>query len=477
MKRLFLLIVFISTCCFCEGQDTLKNDSLKFYTVNQLKSDFVFFRTVLEKAHPSLYRYEFKDTIDYYFNKALAKLDHPMDEIEYWKTLQMVVTKIGSGHTLLSFADETVKQANAKEHLVLPFSIYTENNRLFVKRSIQRYDSLLKVGSEILVINNVLGTSILEQLHNIVSGDGYSNSFKDYRIEGDFNRLYSLLYGESGQFLITYRYKGIVKTSLFKAMTVIPHFLNTARLSTVTYPADIPNTAILQVPNFTYEKEYFSLHETLFKDIKKHDIKNLVIDLRNNTGGLLKIASDMMKYFMTKDFKFTLANESVVNAVDFKHLANNTKKGTTTLRDFETLNRRLSRVVYSEEPTQYMRIGGFKGSVYLLINGGTFSAAVLFAAAVKQQRDCVIIGEEAGGGAAGCDGITFAEVILPNTRLKLRLPQFWMYAVNFKNDQGKGFMPDIAITPEMNEKYFPMGINPVSIVLKETIIAADKKTQ
>jgi hypothetical protein len=476
MKRLYILLLITLLGLVCKAQDTVKSNLNKYYPVNQLKSDFAFFKTTLEKAHPSLYRYEFKDTIDFYFNQALAKLDHPMNEMEYWKVLQTMVAKIRSGHTHVSLSNETSRQQYTSPHLLLPFTVYTENNRLYVKNHIKA-DSLLKSGSEILVINNEYGTSILKQMQDFVSGDGYSTSFKDFNIEYTFNQLYNLLHGDQEQFLITFKYKGAIKTKLFKATKFTPHFAVAERLPTVTYPADMPSTAFLRIPNFTYEKEYFTLHRKLFKDIKQHDVKNLVIDLRNNLGGQDLIATDLMQYFMIKDFKFTLANESYVNPGFFKYLADNTAKGTTTLQDVERLDHQLQRTVYNEAAIQYTRIGGFSGNVYLLINGGTFTAAALFAAAVKQQRDCVIIGEETGGGAAGCDGGILVDVTLPNTHLKLHLPLFWTYAVNAKNDQGKGLMPDIRITPEMNEKYFSEGLNPVIEVLKDTINAANKKAQ
>ncbi|MCC8424793.1 S41 family peptidase [Mucilaginibacter sp. UR6-11] len=476
MKCLYLSILALSLCVFCRGQDTVKSNFGKYYSVNQLKTDFVFFRTTLEKAHPSLYRYEFKDTIDYYFNQAQVKLDHPMNELDFWKVLQTMVVKIESGHTHVSFADETIRQLNLTPALLLPFTIYTEDNRLFIKRRARADDSLLKAGSEILVINNERGTSILQQMHSLESGDGYSNSFKDFRIEKEFNWLYNLLHGNQGQFLITVKYKGVIKTRLFKAAKVMPRTINPERLPSVSYPADMPNTAFLRVPDFVYKKEYESLHRQLFKDIKQHKAENLVIDLRDNPGGKTSVAADLMGYFMTNDFKFTLADEMYVNPTFFKHLADNTAKDMTILHDIENINRQLYREVYNDDVIQQTRMGSFKGNVYLLINGGTFSAAALFAAAVKQQRNCTIIGEETGGGAAGCDGGILVDVTLPNTRLKLHLPLFWTYAVNAKNDRGRGLLPDIRMTPEKNEKYFGAGLDPVIETLKEVINTAANKT-
>ncbi|NNU34736.1 hypothetical protein HK413_12940 [Mucilaginibacter sp. S1162] len=222
-----------------------------------------------------------------------------MNELEYWEVLQSIIAKIGSGHTDLSFSKETAQHLKASTRKILPFVIYTENNRLYVSHAIQPKDSLLKPGSEILVINNQRGTDILKQMQDLESGDGYSTSFKDYKIERTFNALYNLLHGDQSQFLITYSHKGTITTKLFKAITGKTVSRGGNNLPQVSYPADMPATALLRVPNFEY-KDYFALHAKLFKDIKQHNSKQLVIDLRGNTGGKHLVACDLMQYFMKK---------------------------------------------------------------------------------------------------------------------------------------------------------------------------------
>ncbi len=70
MKRLYILFLIASFGLVCKGQDTVKSNLNKYYPGNQLKSDFVFLRTIVESAHPSLYRHFPKDFIDHYFNSG-----------------------------------------------------------------------------------------------------------------------------------------------------------------------------------------------------------------------------------------------------------------------------------------------------------------------------------------------------------------------------------------------------------------------
>jgi C-terminal processing protease CtpA/Prc len=47
----------------------------------------------------------------------------------------------------------------------------------------------------------------------------------------------------------------------------------------------------------------------------------------------------------------------------------------------------------------------YNGNIYLLTGGNSFSATTLFAAAVKGQKNVIIVGEETGGAAYGKYGV------------------------------------------------------------------------
>lgn len=144
MKRACILILFLCSIGLCDAQDTVKSVFTKYYTVNQLKSDFVFFRTALEVIHPSPYRYHPKDSVDSYFNQAFAGLNHPMNELEYWKILAKIIGKIGSGHTSLHLSDAARKQYAITTHNFLPADFYLQNGRLFIRNRFRQTDTLLK---------------------------------------------------------------------------------------------------------------------------------------------------------------------------------------------------------------------------------------------------------------------------------------------------------------------------------------------
>ena len=82
-----------------------------------------------------------------------------------------------------------------------------------------------------------------------------------------------------------------------------------------------------------------------------------------------------------------------------------------------------------------------------MINGPTFSASTLFCNAIKGQENVTIVGEEAGGGWHGNNGIMIPDITLPITKLRMRLPFFRIVQFNHVPKDGRGVLPDIYIGP------------------------------
>jgi C-terminal processing protease CtpA/Prc len=92
----------------------------------------------------------------------------------------------------------------------------------------------------------------------------------------------------------------------------------------------------------------------------------------------------------------------------------------------------------------------YSGNLYILTAGNTFSAAVLFCNALKNQQGVVIVGEETGGGWHGNNGILIPDIKLPRTGLSVRLPLFRLVQYRHVKKDGHGILPDIPVNPNYN---------------------------
>ena len=91
----------------------------------------------------------------------------------------------------------------------------------------------------------------------------------------------------------------------------------------------------------------------------------------------------------------------------------------------------------------------FSGKTWLVIGGSSFSATSLVAATLKHQDNITLIGEETGGGAYGHSATFLPYALLPNSKIRLRLPLFKMVINKNAENLGDGVQPEILVTPSV----------------------------
>src|SRR5690606_31320952 len=89
----------------------------------------------------------------------------------------------------------------------------------------------------------------------------------------------------------------------------------------------------------------------------------------------------------------------------------------------------------------------FDKNIYAISSGQTFSAAVLFIATLKGQKNFTLVGEETGGTAYGNNGMLIPDLVLPNTKVRISLPLFRMVINPGDGRSGRGILPDVEVKP------------------------------
>src|ERR671926_392925 len=75
-----------------------KYNAAKKFSPEQLQEDYTLFRESLEEAHPSLYWYTPKDSMNFYFDVGKSKLKDSLTEGQFRTVLSYVIAKIHDGH-------------------------------------------------------------------------------------------------------------------------------------------------------------------------------------------------------------------------------------------------------------------------------------------------------------------------------------------------------------------------------------------
>ncbi len=148
------------------------------------------------------------------------------------------------------------------------------------------------------------------------------------------------------------------------------------------------------------------------EELKKSGLKGLIIDVRNNPGGLLDTAIEVASRF--------LENDKVI---------------------VSTKGRTEKEVVYKSLPVKekYTNI-----PIVVLINKGSASASEILASALRDNKKAILLGETSFGKGS-------VQTIIPlSDNSALRLTTALYYTPSGLSIHEKGITPDITITTEKN---------------------------
>lgn len=190
----------------------------------------------------------------------------------------------------------------------------------------------------------------------------------------------------------------------------------------------------------------------VMEKIRSKNIENLVLDLRDNSGGWDAMGIELYKFLSNTDQPFEFYGEGFAVTNDTAYL----KYSDLGAADIASLDEELipqedGTFLINPEFDQSMNDlrpypERFKGKLYILINRGTGSAASEFAAIAKSNQIGVIVGEESGGVYEGVNGTSFLRFELPNSKMYLRTPLVsGTLVVKPVAEAGRGVMPDVQV--------------------------------
>ncbi|MBS1563178.1 MAG: hypothetical protein JST39_02265 [Bacteroidetes bacterium] len=307
----------------------------------------------------------------------------------------------------------------------------------------------VNTGDEILSINDVPAAEIIEHGYDLYCGDGYTETFKELFLgEYDgFEDACNKYYHWTGP----YRVKLLTIGGVINNITVNP--VEQGSTANVKSPEMVNNfsdwisspvvpdqrlrflknapTALLKIPPFAYGDT--AIYKVAFKSIKKKGIKNLILDMRHNSGGDIRIAAQLLSYLADAPYNIIHDVKSRLPNLSLNHFSAYFDSSVTSNFTVGFKTGYKENAWYHIEATpDFGQIYGpfplaeevhFNGSVVVLIDGATFSSGALFTAALKTQRKNVkFVGRETAGAEEGCNGMTIQELTLPNTKIVVVFP-------------------------------------------------------
>lgn len=479
MKQIFasgILMSLLSTAAVAQVQP------FTGFTRQDLKDDFKYAVKLLKQQHPNPYK--FTDTIT--FNR---KMDSLMERLDKDPSLVSAlryspIQLFNDVHLKLDYEEERVVDVfYGMNHF--PLATTTFKDRIIVNAK----GETIPFGAEILSINKMPAAQLLSEIGYVTYSDGFIKTGAD-RTGANLSLFISLVFPEASSYEVVYKAYGAKNptTTTLKAVDAKTgyHNRNLGELPFNTFLKrgyitkeyqEKESTAILTVLTFMLQENamYKELSD-FFAEVKKRHISNVIIDIRSNGGGNPNMSALLYSFVALQPFdnvfNYRTKNiqlhdpENLLNGYGNKMGDDEVKQTENFLKqrfDYDSTkgfyygNARLAEGSISNYPPDK---NNFKGNVYVLISGGTVSAATYFAALVKNNKRGMLVGTETGSGEASTTAAWFNTYTLPKTKSKLTIPMSEVYFMKAKEDNGRGCMPDRELSFEAFQEYIHAGKDP-----------------
>ncbi|WP_435353801.1 S41 family peptidase [Emticicia sp. SJ17W-69] len=450
------------------------------YSAEQIREDLTSLKNEIEKYHPDPYKYITKEKFERIYDSLSQSVSGRYSLRDAYFIFLPMVQALGCGHTHMSPDRRLLSKNNSslERPKYFPFSVRYINNQLLVSRNYSA-DRKITRGTEILAIDGQPVKKILEHLENIsyYNGDGINPNARKYYAIREFRKLYYLWKGEQDSFLLTYRKQGQDKAKTSKIEGQNADFME--KMYEVRYPDVDEDTtgivsyrvidssqrvAMVDIRSFMYDMRNFGRGnfegETrkIFRKLQENKIENLILDLRGNSGGIIDYSIFFLRYFVTQPFDaYKLGfREAGLQRLkqDYKKFdaylakeASSRLNTEFTIKDNEGYLE--SKYYQKQRPHDEFHYGN---NVYVLMNGGTFSAAALLVSKLHNMDVGTYVGMTCGGAYDGCSAAQFSSIQLPNTELEISLPLGRiLYNIDSKKYDKPILQPDFEVNPNLED--------------------------
>jgi len=447
-----LIIVFFNSVLYSQKEAILT----KKFSSTQLKQDAKVLKDALLKVHPVIGIYQTRPYCETLLNDFINSLTDSLTEKQFRIKTKVMLGNLHCAHTEVSFSKEYSKALKkAKLHFsryhLMPF-----DNKVYVMSGINRKkDTLLKQGTIITKINGVPADSFQKFAQKLIPSDGYIEESKKFLSQIYYGSYYTTLLNYPDT--LTYEYIKDNKTKTIKTPTLytdkVPEYVFRKKDDSLftkykrakmryRYLDNNKKTMHLNIQSFSHRK-YGKAYKKIFKQLKRNNTENLIIDLRYNTGGSLANCTYVLRYLLNE--QQTLTSYTTIKKYPYKKYTRGNIFFKITKLYFSSYGKKSRRndTTYFTFKIKPLKKWHYNTKIIVLTNGVSYSASCLLSAYLKETKRAVFIGRETGGTIEGCNAVITPHYKLPNTKIKVRIPAFrLLHDVYKKGNTGTGILPD-----------------------------------
>jgi len=495
----------------CQSAQQYNEFNQKKIATVKLQADVAYLQKKFLDLHPDADLYLPLDSLNSLFEQVKTNLTEPLTPKEFYHQIAPVIAAVRQGHSRVVYPSNRLTKAEAKRYKdtrgpLSQFSYEWINDSLYLASNQKKMDST-PVGSAVVAINGVSPQDFYEEFIRNYTSDGFNTTYLERGFSKRFAGLFTNRFGsldsityvlrcQDSLFTVTNtRYKmdkTLDKTQPVKVKdSVSTHVqkkwlkekkhlarrekrrnkilgtMNGAYNRELLFPiADDSTFAVLKIRSFSSGK-YQKAYDSLFATIKEKNIQHLVLDLRDNPGGLVADINTLYRYLkfddeaLLREAKVTSKSKLPFRIIKgwpkwryfafapffppyYTWVYLNTKKDNTDAYQFQLSGlqaKKRSKNVYS-------------GKLAVLVNGGSFSASCIITSNLQGSKRALVYGEETGGTFNGTVAGIMPLVTLPASKLKVRIGLMHIKPKYESEVIGRGIFPDIPISQTTDEQLF-----------------------
>ncbi|NNL03293.1 MAG: peptidase S41 [Eudoraea sp.] len=418
---------------------------------NEILKDLDYLYNSLIDAHYNIYAYVNEEDFKKNYKSVMNSIGKDsITLLQATNIFQKVISAANNGHTEIDFPGASYGIYAYSGGTIFPLEIAFENNKSLIRKNFSNNPDI-KIGSEILSINGMSMNDIMSEIYPQVSAERIY--FKNAKIEMySFPRYYWQVFGKQDKFEVEIISDGQVKKLSLNAINLIEEYemKRTDVLNAQMKLKFYEKSAYLNPGNFSGdEQKYQRFIDSAFVEIRKTESRNLIIDLRNNSGGNDSFSDYLVSYFANKPFKWN----SKFTLKTSQFLKEHTRKNSdTTMAYFKEILKHNNGEIYNYKFDEYQpqpEEKRFNGKVYVLVNRQSHSQSAVTAAQIQDYKFGIIVGEETGDyPSLYASQFQYA---LPNTGIPVKVSKGQIVRVNGSTKE-EGVIPDILIKDHLLDK-------------------------
>lgn len=495
-----VLLVALQSCASVDKYNAQINTPK---SVKDLKSDINYIQHKLQKLHPDLYHYISKKELDYKFDSLRSSITIPLTSNDFYFRISPVIASIKQGHTQINPLTKKLRSAEKKKVSTkgtTPLSLFDFelfDNKLYITKNYSK-DSSICIGTEVLAVNGTKPSDLLNKYRPTFSSDGFNATFINYRLAKGFPRFFYYENGIMDSISCELKYNDSISTLVLrKPVKPKPSTIKKTKeqiaaakklqqaeskrkklygydalkrtySKQLSFPTKDSSIAVIRIADFV-KGNYRKFYKNSFSKLDSLKTKTLVIDLRNNTGGALREVSYLYSYLADSSYRFVTKSEvssktSLWHIIPFKNKPLSQQAIQTLLIPsiicWDVYSFLLTskgkdgkyRFPFPESRLAHPKEKRVKGKVYVLINGGSFSASSLLSTNLQGSKRATFIGQETGGAYNGCVAGLMPVLTLPKTKLNIRFGLLVCQAPFQSETDGHGILPDKEINTTIQDR-------------------------